>query len=108
LTTKEGAYKISSLLREYEVEPIKFGRTKIFSSHLGRFLVDGIKVEVMGNLKCKVKGKWISLTSRLKRLEYVKVRDTRIPVPGLEDQLKVYSKIKRRKNLEKVKKIKEF
>jgi hypothetical protein len=30
LTTKEGAYKISSLLKEYEAKPVKFGRTRIF------------------------------------------------------------------------------
>jgi hypothetical protein len=71
-------------------------------------LIDGIKVEVMGDLKAKVEGKWVSLTGRLKRLEYVKVGSARIPVPSLENQLEVYSKVKRRKNLERVRKIREF
>jgi len=108
LTTKEGVYKISSLLKEYEAKPVKFSESKIFSSHFGRFLIDGIKVEVMGDLKAKVEGKWVSLTDRLKRLKYVKVGNARIPVPSLEDQLEVYSKLKRRKDLKEVRKIREF
>jgi predicted nucleotidyltransferase len=108
LTTKEGAYKISSILKEYEIKPVKFRRSKIFSSHFGRFLIDGIKVEVMGGLKGKIGGKWVSLTGRLKRLEKVKVGNIRIPVPRLKDQLEVYSKINRKKNLERVRKIREF
>jgi hypothetical protein len=51
-------------------------------------LIDGIKVEVMGDLKAKVEGKWVSLTGRLKRLEYVKVGSARIPVPAWKISLK--------------------
>ncbi|MEM5836239.1 MAG: hypothetical protein QXI23_02125 [Candidatus Aenigmatarchaeota archaeon] len=102
LTTKEGAYKISSILKEYEVKPVKFSKSRVFSSHFGKFRVEGIDVEVMGDLKAKVYGRWVSLTWRLKRPVFVKIGKLGIPVSRLEDQLKVYSMINRKKNLERV------
>ncbi|MDI6655315.1 MAG: DUF6036 family nucleotidyltransferase, partial [Candidatus Hydrothermarchaeota archaeon] len=56
LTNREGAYEINKLLKEYEIKPIKFGKSSVFQSYLGEFRVNNIKVEVMGNLKEKIEG----------------------------------------------------
>jgi len=108
LTNRKGAYRINSILKEYEVKPVKFEKSKIFSSYLGKFRIKKVKVEVMGNLKARVNGKWVSLMSRLKHPQYVKIKNAKIPVSRLEEQLKVYAKIKRNKNPVRVRKIEEF
>jgi len=112
LTNKEGALKINELFKEYEVKPVKFGRLKIggrelFESYLGKFKIKGVKVEIMGNLKEKLGRKWIYLHKRLKSPKIVKIEGMKIPVSPLEEQLKSYSRLGRKKDAFRVKQIKK-
>jgi len=112
LTDREGAFKINKLLKEYEIKPVKFGCLKIggkelFESYLGKFKIKGVKVEVMGNLKEKLGRKWIYLHKRLKSPKIIKIKGMKIPVSPLEEQLKSYSRLGRKKDAFRVKQIKK-
>jgi hypothetical protein len=92
LTDKEGAFRVNKLFKNYEVKPVEFGRLKIgrrelFESYLGKFKIKGVKVEIMGNLKEKLEG-------------------MELPVSSLKEQLKSYSRLGRKKDAIRVKKIK--
>jgi predicted nucleotidyltransferase len=108
LTDKEGAFKMNEIFKNYQVKPVKFSQGKFFSSYFGRFKIEGVRVEIMGNLKARIGQKWVLLTKRLYSHTFVKLGKEKIPVPFLEDQLEVYKKVKRKKNIERVKKINEF
>jgi predicted nucleotidyltransferase len=112
LTDKEGAFRVNKLFKNYEVKPVEFGRLKIggkelFESYLGKFKIKGVKVEVMGNLKEKLGRKWIYLDKRLKSPKIVKIEGMKLPVSPLQEQLKSYEKLNRKKDLIRVKRIKK-
>lgn len=112
LTDKEGAFKINKLFKECEVKPVKFGRFKIggrelFKSYLGEFKIKGVKVEVMGNLKEKWGREWKSLHKRLISPKIIEFEGMKLPVSSLEEQLKSYSRLGRKKDSIRVQKIKE-
>jgi predicted nucleotidyltransferase len=107
LTDKEGAIKMNEILKKYETQPVKFGRSEMFESYWGKFMVKGIRIEVMGNLKEKINGKWSQLLNRLKSHEIIKLESLRIPVSPLKEQLMGYENLRRKKDLSKIKEIKQ-
>jgi len=113
LADKDSAFKMNKILKEYEVKPVKFGRLKIkgrefFKSYFGEFKINGVKVEIMGNLKEKSGKKWLSLSKRLSSPKIIEIQQgVKLPVSPLEDQLKSYSRLGRKKDLIRVQKIKE-
>jgi len=107
LTDKEGAFKFNQIFKKFEIKPVQFGKTKVFQSFLGRFKIKGVKVEVMGDLKEKRGRKWVSLSNRLKNSSWIKIGEIKIPISQLKDELESYSKLKRKKDKIKIKKILE-
>ena len=107
LTDEHGAFTIGALLEEYEVKPISFSRTDLFESFYGLYYIEGTKVEVMGNLRVKLEGIWVSLSNRLKSPIHVQMGSLNIPVSLLHDQLQFYEKLGRDKDKERILKIRE-
>jgi hypothetical protein len=107
LTDKEGAFEINKLFKEYEVKPVRFKRSEHLESYLGEFRINGVKVEVMGDLKEKDRNSWKSLSDRLVSPKIVEIEGMQIPVSKLEEQLKSYEKIRTPKARIRVKKIRE-
>jgi hypothetical protein len=98
LTDKKGAFEINKLLKEYEVKPVRFSNSKLFGpQYFGEFKIRGIKVEVMGKLKKK------KLVTKI-----VKINGIGLPVVSLKEELKAYEVLKREKDFNKIKKIKNF
>jgi hypothetical protein len=88
LTNRKGAYVINELLKEYEVKPVGFGKSTLFQSYFGKFKVGEVKVEVMGNLKLKLRGRWRSYTHGLRSPPIITIGGMRIPVSSLRSQLR--------------------
>jgi hypothetical protein len=107
LTDEQGASKIGTLLKEYEVKPISFSRTDLFESFYGLYYIEGIKVEVMGDLRVRLDGIWMSLSNRLKTPLLIQFDSMSIPVSYLGDQLLFYEKLNREKDKERILKIRE-
>ena len=107
LTDKEGAFEINRIFKDYEVKPVRFRRSRFFQSYFGEFEIEGVKVEVMGDLKELVKGEWRSLSWRLSTSRIIEVEGIKLPVSPLEDQLKSYQALRRKKNSSKIQRIRE-
>ena len=107
LTDEKGALEINRILKDYEVKPVRFRRSKAFQSYFGEFEIEGVKVEVMGDLREFVEGEWRSLSHRLSTPRIIEVEGIRLPVSRLEDQLRSYRMLGRRKDSSKVRRIKE-
>jgi hypothetical protein len=54
-TNKNGAYEIESLLMEYMVEPVRYVESERIRSYLGKLKIDGIQVEIMGDIQKRLK-----------------------------------------------------
>jgi len=104
LTDKEGAFQINELLKEYEVKPIKFRRSKIFESYFGKFKINGVEIDVMGNLRVKLDNGWVlvKLDSNV-----VEMKEMEFYVYPLHKALKAYKILERKKDSIRVQKIKE-
>jgi len=107
LTDEKGAFEINRILKDYEIKPVRFCRSKVFQSYLGEFEIEGVKVEVMGDLKEFVEGEWRSLSHRLSTSRIIEVEGIKLPVSQLEDQLRSYQALGRRKDSSKIQRIKE-
>jgi hypothetical protein len=109
LTDKKGAFKIEKLFKKYKVGviPVKLSHSKLFKSHFGKFKLDDVKFEVMGDLKEKRGDKWVSFSARLESPKIIKIGGMKIPVSPLKEELKFYQKLNRKKDLIRVQKIKE-
>ena len=108
LTTRGGADAINAQLKEYETKEVRCRRSALFQSHLGDFEVHGVKVQVMGQLKVKIRSRWVSLMPRLRNPRMLHLQGHIFPVTPVRRQLETYKALARRKSKSKVKKIKEF
>jgi hypothetical protein len=107
ISTKEDTFKIGEILKEFEIQPVKFGRTHLFESYMGVYEIDGLKVEVMGDFKEKRDNEWFSLEERMLSPVIVEIDGIPIPVSSLENQIVSYEKLKRPKDSKRIDKIRE-
>jgi len=101
LSDRDGAYRIGELLKEYGVKPVEFGSSEDFRSYFGKFYLNNIKVEVMGNLEEKRGGEWFLFSNRLKSYRVVEHEGMKLPVSSLKDHLESYEKSGREKDKNK-------
>lgn len=47
-TDRDGAYEIESLFSEFVVKPVEFRESEAIRSHFGVLMIDGVRVEIMG------------------------------------------------------------
>lgn len=108
LTTKKGALAITNKLKRYQTKPVAFGRSELYESWWGKLKIHGVEVEIIGNLKRNIKGRWVAMTHRLRNPLWIQWNGLRLPVSRLRGQLRTYSRRLRPKDIERTKKIREF
>ncbi len=104
-TDKEGAYEIERLFSEFIVEPVRFKESERIRSHFGALMIDGIKVEIMGDIQKKVNDEWEPPVDITKYKRFVQIEGMEIPVLDLEYEYQAYLKLGR---VEKAKMLKKF
>jgi hypothetical protein len=92
-------------LREAWGSPSTFSSAEKIRSHFGALEIDGIKVEIMGDIQKFVDGRWEAPADLAMIKRTVEVEDMKIPVLSPEYEYQAYLKMGR---LEKAKKIKEW
>ncbi|MFX1469419.1 MAG: nucleotidyltransferase domain-containing protein [Promethearchaeota archaeon] len=108
LTDKEGAYKLNKIFDEHEIQKVQFNKSNLFYSHYGKLNINGVIVEIMGDLRIFIDGEWTkNIRSRLNSKKIIFYKGLKIPVSPLQDQLKSYIGLNRTKDLKKVKMIKK-
>lgn len=90
-TDKEGAYAIEELLAEFLIQPVEYSESEQFRSHFGRFLIEGIEVEVMGELEVLDKhiDRWVHVSDASFATKFSNNEIT-IPVMELAHEIKFY------------------
>ena len=87
-TDAAGAYRFQELFAEQAIMPVEFREGESYRSHFGRFDLNGVVVEVMGDLERREGAGWVptmAQTEAVVELEGVPVR-----VARLEEEVLVY------------------
>jgi hypothetical protein len=84
LTDEAGAYAIAKLFSKHVLVPVSFKKSPKYESHFGRLEIEGVSVELMGELRVFRGGRWLPImTPRTRKIENVQVDKHTVPVVSL-------------------------
>jgi hypothetical protein len=103
-TDKEGAYEIERRLVKYLVKLVHFKASERIRSYFGGFEIDGIKIEVMGDMQhLQPDQTWDKPVEINACSDWVDYADLHIPVITLEHEVKACQKMGRTEKAEMIK-----
>ena len=103
---EKGAYEIERLFSEYVSHPVALSSTEAMRSHFGALAIDGLEVEIMGDIqKRSDDGAWQEPTDLNRHKRMVDVEGMRVPVLSLEYEREAYLKMGR---VEKAERLREW
>ena len=95
-TDEAGAYEIERRLFEFVTRKVAFSSTEEIRSHFGTLMIDGIEVEIMGDLQKRLDdGTWEPPPDLNRHKLFVEAGGMRIPVLSLEYEYEAYLKLGR-------------
>jgi len=95
-TDEEGAYEIERRFSSSVSRKVTFSATEHIRSHFGALLIDGIVVEIMGDIQKQLEdGSWESPVDLRSQRQFVHVDDMEIPVLSLAYEAQAYMKLGR-------------
>jgi hypothetical protein len=103
VTDKQGAISIGELLKNYEIKKVRYVETEKIASYLGKFEIEQVEVEVIGEPRIKTtNGGWAQFFVP-KHRQIRNLEGMRIPLILLEDELKAYERLGRKDKVQKIK-----
>jgi len=95
-TDQQGAYEIESKFPEYVVAPVHYSESERIRSHFGKLEMDGVKVEIMGDVQKRVDEQtWEEPVQVEHNRHWVEIAGMQIPVLSLEYEYQAYLKLGR-------------
>jgi hypothetical protein len=103
-TDKEGAYEIERHFSEFMTKRVTFSSTEKIRSHFGKLMIDGIKVEIMGDIQKRLEdGSWENPVNLKHHKKVVEIEEMQIPVLSLEYEYQAYMNLGRIETAEMLK-----
>jgi hypothetical protein len=102
---KQGAYQIEECFKEFVTSKVSLSNNGKISSYFGCLEIDGIKVEIMGDIQKNVDGEWEEPVDLRKYKKSIILKDMNLPVLDLKYEYKAYMKMGR---IEKALLLKKF
>ena len=92
-----GVYEIERLFAENVIRKVELSSTHNIRSHFGALLIDGIRVELMGDIEKQADetSDWEGPVDLQRVKRYVQVDEMRVPVMDLEHEYQAYWKMGR-------------
>jgi hypothetical protein len=101
LTDKAGAYKIENCFSEFVTKKVAFSSAERIRSYLGALMIDGVRVEIMGDVQLRREnGSWEEPVDLERNKRTLRIEGIRIPVMSLEHAYQAYVKLTREKKAE--------
>lgn len=95
-TDKAGAYAIERRFSDVVIRKVKFSATERIKSHFGALQIDGIKVEIMGDIQKRGSdGVWEEIVDPARYKRMVEINGMLMPVLSLEYEYQAYLKFGR-------------
>jgi hypothetical protein len=80
---------------------VSFSSAERICSHLGALVIDGVRVEIMGNVQLKREnGSWEEPADLERSKRTLNIEGIRIPAMSLEHAYQAYAKLRREKKAE--------
>jgi hypothetical protein len=90
-TNAEGAYAIEALFSDYSTRKVMVSSTDRIRSHYGALALDGIDVEIMGDVEKRLPdGTWEAPPDFAQHKRYVENAGMRVPVLALDYEYQAY------------------
>ena len=90
-TDQQGAYAIERLLADYCTTPVRFSATAHIRSHFGMLMIDGVQVEIMGNIEKQcADGSWEGPINVPLHRRWVVLDGVQLPVMSLAYEYYAY------------------
>ncbi len=104
-TDQQGAYEIESKFPEYVVAPVRYSESTRIHSHFGKLEIDGVKVEIMGDIQKRVDEQtWEEPVKVEHYRRLVEIEGMQIPVLSLEYEYQAYLRLGRVEKAEMLRK----
>ena len=95
-TDKMGAYEIERRFSDVIIRQVKYSATERIKSHFGALQIDGIEVEIMGDIQKRgVDGVWEEIVDPAHYRQMVEIAGLLVPVLSLEYEYQAYLKFGR-------------
>ena len=95
-TDKAGAYEIERRFSDVIIRKVKYSATERIKSHFGALQIDGIEVEIMGDIQKRgVDGVWEEIVDPAHYRQMVEIAGLLVPVLSLEYEYQAYLKFGR-------------
>jgi hypothetical protein len=95
-TDRDGAYGIERIFSEFITKKVHFLSSERIRSHFGEMIIDGIKVEIMGDIQKKFdNGTWEEKPDLEKYRRFVNIDEMNIPILSLDYEYQAYLKLGR-------------
>jgi hypothetical protein len=102
-SSKEGAFAIENVLEEYVIHKVEYLESQRIRSFLGELKMDGIKVEIMGEVQKRLQGgEWESQSDLSHSIHWVRLEGLSVPVFDLEFEVRAYRMLGREEKVEKI------
>ena len=83
-TTAKDAYTLEALFRPYQKRPVSFASTGSVQSHFGALEINGIQVEIIGDMQHRLPdGTWEPIVDMNRFKVWVALEDIELPVMSL-------------------------
>jgi len=101
LTDKVGAYEIEKCFSEFVTRKVAFSSEERIRSYHGVLMIDGVRVEIMGDVQLKRQnGFWEEPVDLERNKRTLEIEGIRVPVMSLEHAYQAYVKLRRMKKAE--------
>ncbi len=107
ITDRASALKITQLLKEFQIKELEYSSSDSYKSYHAVFVINDVKVEIMGDLQERIGNDWIDLSWRIDSAEKIELFGRTFPLSPLADQLRSYAGSEREGDREKAGKILE-
>lgn len=104
-TDKKGAYEIENRFKKFVKRKVEFSTAEKIRSHFGELDINGIKVEVMGDIQKYVNDYWEDAVDINKHKKLIKFHGMEVPALSIEYESEAYEKMGR---IEKAKLLREW
>lgn len=100
-TNRDGAYDIERVLMEHIVRPVRYLESEIIRSHLGMLEIDGIQVEIMGDIQKRLENQSWEAPVRVESYrQWLVIEGMQVPVLSLDYEYQAYFRLGRTEKAE--------
>ncbi len=103
LTDKAGSLKFDELLKDFMVEKSKYSSTEKYQSYFGKYEIDGVSVEVMGEFQYRLDNDEWSKPNQTNKIIKKEFEGMLLPMLELNQELKEYENLGQTDKVEKIK-----